>query len=167
MYRRLLRVLDHFEEIIGCTVLVVMVVLLVIQVTLRYIFNTAISQAEEISRYCLIWMAFIGASYGAKKRTHVEMGFLVDLLIPSKTIKRWYQAMVDLIIVVIFLLLLPESIKFIILQMNSTSPTIPQLSLAVVYVILPVGIALMGLRYAVHIINGIRGKKDVEKQLAD
>ena len=166
MLKKFLYALDHIEEILGCIVLFILCALLFFQVLQRFVFGSMMKQAEEIARYCLIWLAFIGASYGAKKRTHVEVGVLFDK-IKSETVKRWYQVVVDIIVMVVFITVLPEAFNFTVFSARSTAPTMPFLRMSHVYVILPVGIALMCFRYAVNIYNGIRGKKDVERIRTD
>lgn len=56
--------------------LVGMVVLVFVQVVLRYVFNTGLPWLEETARYLLIWTGFLGASIATKDRRHIAIDAL-------------------------------------------------------------------------------------------
>lgn len=49
------------------------VLLLFVNVVLRYIFGYAIPWAEEVTRYTLLWTVFVGAGVIAREGAHVSM----------------------------------------------------------------------------------------------
>jgi TRAP-type transport system small permease protein len=49
-------------------------------VFLRYAFNSGITIAEELSRWCLVWITFIGAVVALRERQHLGMDFVVRAL---------------------------------------------------------------------------------------
>jgi len=51
-------------------------ILIFVQVVFRYGFNHSIYWSEEVGRYTLIWITFIGASVGFKKKAHVGVDFI-------------------------------------------------------------------------------------------
>ncbi len=51
-------------------------ILIFVQVVFRYGFNHSLYWSEEVGRYTLIWITFIGASVGFKKRAHMGVDFL-------------------------------------------------------------------------------------------
>lgn len=53
--------------------------LLFFNVVLRYVFNSGISWAEEITRYTLLWTVFVGAGVIAREGTHVSMEAFFNL----------------------------------------------------------------------------------------
>jgi TRAP-type C4-dicarboxylate transport system permease small subunit len=55
-----------------------MTVLIIIQVFLRYLFLFSLSWSEEIARYLMIWVSFLGASLALKYGMHVGVEFFVD-----------------------------------------------------------------------------------------
>ncbi len=74
-------------------------VIIFIQVVSRYVFNNSLTWSEEVGRYVLIWITFLGASIGVKKYSHIGIDFLYEkLTLKNKTI-------LDLIIVLLGLLL--------------------------------------------------------------
>ncbi len=50
--------------------------LIFVQVVFRYGFNHSLFWSEEVGRYTLVWITFIGASVGFKRKNHVGVDFL-------------------------------------------------------------------------------------------
>src|SRR5690625_1487203 len=55
------------------------VVVIFIQVMMRYVFSSSLSWSEEIARYGFIWMIFIGVSYAVKKNKHLKVDAITML----------------------------------------------------------------------------------------
>lgn len=80
---KLLKFVDeNFEEIVCSMLLAIIVILLGVQVSLRFLFNTALSWQEELTRILFVWFCYIGVSLGAKRMQHIRVtvfvGFLPD-----------------------------------------------------------------------------------------
>jgi TRAP-type C4-dicarboxylate transport system permease small subunit len=57
--------------------LAIMVVMVFGNVVLRYGFNSGITISEEMSRYCFIWLTYIGAMIAMRERGHLGVDTLV------------------------------------------------------------------------------------------
>lgn len=57
-----------------------MVVMVFGNVFLRYVFNSGIVVSEELARWFLVWMTFLGATVALRERRHLGMDSLVKLL---------------------------------------------------------------------------------------
>ena len=75
LYCRLLRV-----AIAIC--LAAMVVLVFTNVVLRYVFNSGIATSEELSRWLLVWLTFLGAIVALRQHAHLGVDTLVRALPP-------------------------------------------------------------------------------------
>src|SRR6476646_11017057 len=62
--------------------LAVMVVLVFGNVVLRYGFNSSITVSEELSRWLLVWLTFLGAIVALKEHAHLGVDALVRALPP-------------------------------------------------------------------------------------
>lgn len=71
--------IEMLEEVMGWT-LALMVLLVFGNVVLRYGFNSGISVSEELSRYLFVWVTFIGAVAGLKRRQHLGVDAIVQRL---------------------------------------------------------------------------------------
>jgi TRAP-type C4-dicarboxylate transport system permease small subunit len=60
--------------------LVAMVIMVFGNVVLRYGFNSGITVSEELSRYCFIWLTYIGAMIAMRERGHLGVDTLVKHL---------------------------------------------------------------------------------------
>ncbi|WP_249278910.1 TRAP transporter small permease [Bordetella genomosp. 5] len=57
--------------------LIVMMVLLFGNVTLRYVFNSGINVSDELSRLAFVWLIFLGAVLALRERAHLGVNMLV------------------------------------------------------------------------------------------
>src|SRR5215475_3688023 len=69
-----------FLKLMTALCLAVMVVLVFGNVFLRYGFNSGITVSEELSRWLLVWLTFLGAIVALRQHAHLGVDTLVRLL---------------------------------------------------------------------------------------
>ena len=74
--RGIYRVLDHLL-VIGLAAMVLMVLG---NVVLRYLFNSGLEFSEEVSRFVFVWLTFIGGVVALKEGLHLGMDTVVKRL---------------------------------------------------------------------------------------
>jgi TRAP-type C4-dicarboxylate transport system permease small subunit len=77
------RVIDLFFktlEVLIVACMVAMVVMVFGNVVMRYAFNSGILISEEMSRYCFIWLTYIGAMLAMREKGHLGVDTLVRRL---------------------------------------------------------------------------------------
>ncbi|MFT4189943.1 MAG: TRAP transporter small permease [Comamonas sp.] len=67
-------------EIVMVACLAVMFAMVLGNVLLRMFFNTGIDLSEEIPRFAFIWMTFLGAIVGMRRRAHLGVDIVVQAL---------------------------------------------------------------------------------------
>jgi TRAP-type transport system small permease protein len=67
-------------ELLVVACLVAMVIMVFGNVVLRYAFNSGITVSEEMSRYCFIWLTYIGAMIAMREGEHLGVDTLVKHL---------------------------------------------------------------------------------------
>jgi len=67
-------------ELLVVVALVAMVFMVFGNVVLRYAFNSGILVSEEMSRYCFIWLTYIGAMIAMREKGHLGVDTLVKHL---------------------------------------------------------------------------------------
>ena len=67
-------------EFLVVAMLLAMVVMVFGNVIMRYVFNAGIVLSEEMSRYCFIWLTYIGAMVAMREGGHLGMDTLVQVL---------------------------------------------------------------------------------------
>jgi TRAP-type C4-dicarboxylate transport system permease small subunit len=70
------RVVDAAAVIAFCGIFLCVLV----QVVLRYAFNSPLTWSEELARYLFIWCAFLGWIVASRRNSHLAMTFVVDRL---------------------------------------------------------------------------------------
>jgi len=61
----------------------IMTIIIIVQVFMRYLFLYSLSWSEEVARYLMIWVAFLGASLALKYGFHIGIEFVIAR-IPEK-----------------------------------------------------------------------------------
>lgn len=77
------RAIDAFFRLLEFLVVVCMVAMVVMvfgNVVLRYGFNSGITVSEELSRYCFIWLTYIGAMVAMRDGAHLGVDTLIKKL---------------------------------------------------------------------------------------
>src|SRR5436190_20185482 len=77
------RILDLYCVFLKAVIalcLAVMVILVFGNVVLRYGFNSGITISEELSRWLLVWLTFLGAIVALRDRDHLGVDTLVRAL---------------------------------------------------------------------------------------
>ena len=89
---RLLGVIDRGAEATVVVVMAIMLVVVSVQVLLRYVFNTSIDWAEDVARLCFVWSIFLAIPLGIKHGAHIA----IELLVPHLP-GRWQRALFRLV----------------------------------------------------------------------
>lgn len=71
-----------FLKFVIALLLAVMVVLVFGNVFLRYGFNSGITISEELSRWLMVWLTFLGAVVALREHAHLGVDTLVQMLPP-------------------------------------------------------------------------------------
>lgn len=76
--KKLIKWLDvNFEAALMVVFFTMMIILITIQVVLRFVFKTGFSWGEEVARILFLWMSFSSFGYLTRNSRHVRVGFLV------------------------------------------------------------------------------------------
>lgn len=98
---KIIRWLDNrFEETLLMIFLLLITVVMAYSVFVRYVFNDALSWAEEISRYLFVWSAFLSISMCLKKRSSIKIDMLLTMFSPI--IQRLMLIAGDLVMLAFF-----------------------------------------------------------------
>jgi len=83
MFAAVERLIDLYCRFLKVTIVVclaAMVVLVFTNVVLRYLFNSGIATSEELSRWLLVWLTFLGAIVALRQHAHLGVDTLVRML---------------------------------------------------------------------------------------
>ena len=74
------KVLKNLDAYIAGAMMIVTIVLVVVNVITRKLFNYIIIWSEEVATSCFVYSVFIGAAYAYRKHQHVGVDLLVERL---------------------------------------------------------------------------------------
>lgn len=155
---KILRWLDeNFEEKVLVVLLAFSVVLIFVQVLMRYVFKNSLAWSEELARYLFLYMIWIGAAYAVKREEHLRIE-----IIKKKIPEDKQDAFEDLIYIIwlafsIFLFVSSCILTYDIYQRGQLSPAM-RIPMAYAYLSIPIGTGLMCFRIVQKIIERRRVK---------
>lgn len=156
------KVFDKLEEYILIILFPFMTIIVFASTMTRYLELGSMPWSEELARYIMIWMAYIGASLGVKRNAHLGVEVIVNLF--PKKIKK-YAGILRVVIMVLFnVLVIKFSYEIIMHQINieQTSPAMA-IPIWVAYLAVPVGSFMMCLRTVQVLINEKKGTSKKER----
>lgn len=77
MGKNLSFVLNNLEDLVAAFFISITTILVVINIVLRYVFNSGLVWSEEVATGCFVWSVFIGAVAVFKHRGHVGVDIIV------------------------------------------------------------------------------------------
>ena len=122
----------------GLTAMVFVVVFS--QVLMRYLFAQPSPWSEELSRFCLVWMAMMGAAIAVSRGSHFAFEAFVERL--AAPTRQALAAVAWVALVLVALLLVAGGLLLVELTMGQRSPALG-VSVAWVYAAVPSSGALM------------------------
>ena len=111
----------------------------------RYVLNASIVWTEEMARYLLIAVGFLGATMAVRKRTHIYVEIFYRVL--PAVVGRVLSTLVDVIKIVFFSIGSVLSWRVIPIMRVQRMVTVPW-SMAVIYVVVLIGFTIMTIRSA-------------------
>lgn len=141
---------NKFEGAVSVTLFLIMVLVVCWSVICRRVLKITFLQGEELARYLMIYVVFIGTSVGVKNKSHIGVEVFVDLL-PEKA-KRYTKIFTEILCMLIFIVLFVLSIQMmqhLIETMQMTTTT--QVPMFCIFVCVPVSMFLGILHYVVEI----------------
>ena len=131
------------EEIIGIFLMIVISLTMGLGVFFRYVLNDSLSWTEEVSRYGLVYVTFIGCSLAIQKRSHIRIDF-IDLILPVQG--RIILKVINDVICLAFFIYMGYKAYQIIGILHTTKSTALQVPMSYVYVVIMIGFILSSAR---------------------
>ena len=87
-----------FEPTVIVTMLGAIIVLVFADVIARFAFSTSVAVANELARFCFVYMIYFGVSYAIRERRHMRVTVVLDLL--PEDMRRWTFALAEVVFLV-------------------------------------------------------------------
>ncbi len=144
---RINQALVKVEDILLEVFLGVMVVMVLLQILMRNLFQSGIMGADDLVRHLVLWIAFLGAGIATRSRAHVKIDAFAKL-IPSRH-RPFVDVLINLFSCVICGVLVYASYQFVCIERRACGvSTFLHLPVWVFEMILPVGYLVIAFRFA-------------------
>ena len=154
---RIGKLLDKLARWLTQATVGIMVVVVTIQVIWRYFLDNPLIWAEELARYALVWMTFIGAAVALRSGLLVCMDLVVTRF--PQSVQKWVAVVVALANSALLALLFVYSISLVnlpsVLTQKSPAMRIP---MAYVYYALPIGLGLLTAQSLLQLVSNLTRK---------
>ena len=150
--------LNKISEIAVMIFMIAISVITFVQVVFRYVFNNSLFWSEEVGRYLLVWITFLGAAIGVNKGAHIGIDFIYSK-IPDRY-KVLFNFFINITGMIFGFLMLYYGTKlsYFVRMQKSSALLIP---MSVPYFSVAVGGFLIFINYIIHLYHTIKyfGKK--------
>ena len=157
----------HPEDWLAMLVFWSLAFIVFLQFFTRYVLNDSLAWTEEIARYGLMWVTFIGGAMVTRRKTHIAVELMSNLM-PAGPLRQALLAFVD-ILTLGFLALLAYFSVTITERMAFQRMTVFELPMSYVYAGVALGCCLMFARQAQNVWRNMRSRwrrpHDVHKQI--
>lgn len=165
-YSRFLDVLEKIEKAILVITIALMVLVMLYQVILRYVFSQANSWSEELTRYLFILNVMLASAIAVRRNSHLQIDILLNKMKPKT---RAVFTLISTLVGLVFMgYLLKASIDICFYTQRNISAGL-HISMSIPYAVIPVGVALMMLASVEVILKNIHAithRMDSEGEVA-
>lgn len=155
----MLKAIDAVNSGIRFLLIFLMTVLTIVvftQVIYRFVLESPLTWSEEVARYSLVWMTFLGAALGVRYNALIGVEFVVNLL--PKSLRDGLRYVVYVLCMVFFIAIVIQGIKMVEAVHLQESPALG-LPMSVAYAAVPVGGLLMLMNSLAGVIELAKGGK--------
>ncbi len=135
--------------------LIAIVLLVFLNVVLRYFFHIGLGWTEEAARFLLIGMTFVAAAAAVKEWGHFRL-LVATKWMPAKALK-WVQMFSILAVIAMSAILVRYGIAIAQVSWQQTSPEL-EWQMGYIYTVVPVTGAIMLVFALEHLWNAIHGR---------
>ncbi len=149
------RLLSRLVEVLIVLSAGIIVTVVTIEVFLRYVMGRSLIFTDELCRYLMVWLVFLGGAIAVRDGAHIRINVLVKRLDPR--MRRFVQVAALLLTTTFLVIVTVEGIKILPRQLYQMCITM-DISMFYFYLAIPVGSVLMIIFLLPQIRDEIAGK---------
>lgn len=147
--------LYYFEEIVASAFFIFTLILVLLNILMRYLLKTGIPWSEEVATGCFVWTVFIGAAAAFKENQHIGIDVLVKYL--SNRNKKTVRIFVDILVIIVIGFITILSIQYITTSYTKVTPVLG-VSSAFISAAIPAGFIIMLVRSIEFLVNDLKAE---------
>ena len=144
------------------TLVGIIAVVMMAQVVFRYGLDNSIPWSEEVSKYLMVWLAFMGAPIALMHANHISIDLLLKAF-PARG-QQLFHLLVNIIIIMTMCIVFYHGAKFSQMGARQVASSI-NISMLYMYIAVPVGSLLTAIVALEHGLRALIGIGDPDKGL--
>lgn len=148
-----LQYIEKTLKFLVVTAIGLMLAIVFLQVISRYVFNYTPSFAEELSRYLFVWVVFLALPLVAKSGGHMAIETITSRIKGTKL--KVCRVLADIFTITFLVLMTVYGVRMVSIANFQTSPAMV-IPMSWVYVVIPIGCAIMCINVIAHFIELLR-----------
>jgi len=151
-------IVRKIEEVVLSSIMMIISFSVIIQVIARYVFNNSILGIEEVAKFGVVWITFLGTSLCARLGTHISMTAVIEQ-VPIK-VKKIMITSISIIssIFTLYLGILSYRLITNLVRLGSVSPSL-RYPLWIIYLIAPIAFFTTSIYYFRVFLKNIKNKE--------
>lgn len=155
MTRSVFRAFDHLEDRLCALLMAVILMVLGLQIVSRYLVGDPPSWTEEVSRHLFVWMVFLGASGAVRTRSHIAIDVLTQRIgRRARQVCLWVWSGLTLFFLGQLIYWGSRAVG----RVWPTQTATLEISMGIVYLILPISALCMTVRLIQNLRDDLRGE---------
>ncbi|MFZ7101599.1 MAG: TRAP transporter small permease [Peptococcaceae bacterium] len=138
--KKALDVLEKLVVIGSIITFTIMIVMGILQVLFRYVFDSSLYFTEELARFMFIWAVFLASAICSRRQSHAAIELFVGWM-PQK-LRKIALIIASVCTIGFFVLIFVKGIELTIITWSQASPAM-EISMGIIYLAIPVGGLLM------------------------
>jgi TRAP-type transport system small permease protein len=143
-------IINRVTEYVIAAMMGAMIITISSQVFFRYVLNDALTWTEEIGRYLMVWICFLGSAMALKYGEHISVTFIQERFPPR--IRQSVGFGIGLAALAFFVLTTWEGILMTVQVSDQQAPA-TWINMAWAYSCIPVGCFFMMIHTLVHLVQ--------------
>jgi len=134
------RAVMNLDTYVAMVAFCIMQACVFLQVFTRYVLNLPLSWPEEVARYSLVWLTFLGASAAVRAHDHIRIDALLTRV--SEGVRSQLTILANLLAASVLIVVTPAGFGLVSLMMGIPTAAL-QVSISWVYLPVPLSFSLM------------------------
>lgn len=131
------RFLISFIKIICAVLLIAMVVTISVSVFTRFVVFSPINFADALTKYLMIWLAFLGSGLSLRHREHIALVMILERLTEKQ--RNRLLVIIDVAVSIFLIVIIYYGTVFSMGGLTSTDPLVFGMKMIYAYLAVPVG----------------------------
>lgn len=147
------------ETVAGVILCLTIAFTIALQVFCRYVLNQPLMWTTDLSKYCLVWLTFIGGSYVLRRKRHISISVFIRMA--PERFQRFGELLSNLLVIAVLIIAGLTSFPFIKMSAKLEAVTLG-ISMGYIYGAFPIGLGLMLIHLVVQVIDQSRRLANAE-----